>query len=86
MTEKIDLTIHKILDEESREAHRQYLETWSIMTLVAENDGAWNETIQHRVITNMQNMATTMQTLTAALADFLVKTNQTDIQYGEDPK
>lgn len=56
-------TKKQVADMLDKEAHQVYLDTWEIMTQVAENDGVYTNEHQHLQTKAIQDLASTIELL-----------------------
>jgi len=70
-----DLTIIGVAKSVAKEAHQQYLDTWTLMTEIAENNGVQTPEVQHRILKLVQENASSIDLLAQTLADYLEKNN-----------
>ena len=57
----------EIIKETRKAAHQIYLNNWETKTQVAENNGDWNQDIQHRVLTAIEDLSSELDMLCYAL-------------------
>ena len=62
--------IVEITEMIGKEAHEAYLANWEIKTQVAENNGEWNQEIQHQVLENMEKMTSALSMLARSLSHY----------------
>ena len=62
MTDAKPILLADCFAELEKSAHKEYLETWSIITEGAEADGKYSDELIYRVIQNQQNLASDLST------------------------
>jgi hypothetical protein len=67
-----DLNLADCFEEVRKEAHQEYLKTWSIITEGAENNGEYSNELLYQVIENQQKIASDLSML-ATLTSKLLK-------------
>ena len=62
----------EIIQHVAKCAHQIYLDNWETKTQIAENNGEWNQEIQHRVIMSVEQLSSKLDMLCKGLERIIV--------------